>query len=40
MHAGLLRVDDEPAPAWEEIVELNDEINALTTIEQSHQMLH
>ena len=34
MHAGLLRVDDEPAPAWEEIVELNDEINALTTIEQ------
>ena len=34
MHAGLLRVDDEPAPAWEEIVELNDEINAITTIEQ------
>ena len=34
MHAGLLRVDDEPAPAWEEIVELNDEINALTSIEQ------
>ena len=34
MHAGLLRVDDEPAPAWEEIVELNDEIDALTTIEQ------
>jgi len=34
MHAGLLRVDNVPAPAWNEISKLNSEINSLGIIEQ------
>ena len=34
MHAGLLRVDNMPAPAWNEISKLNSEINSLGIIEQ------
>ena len=34
MHAGLLRVDNMPAPAWNEILKLNSEINSLGIIEQ------
>ena len=34
MHAGLLRVDNLPAPAWNEISKLNSEINSLGIIEQ------
>ena len=34
MHAGLLRVDDMPAPAWDEISKLNSEINSLGIVEQ------
>lgn len=34
MHAGLLRVDSMPAPAWNEISKLNSEINSLGILEQ------